>query len=31
MADPVELCSVLRIEYLWGEFQSSELQEAFHG
>ena len=31
MADPVEFCSVLHIEHLWGEFHASELQEAFYG
>ena len=31
MADPTELCSFLCLKLMQGEFQASELQEAFHG
>ena len=31
MADPAELCSFLYLKLVRGEFQASELHEAFHG
>ena len=31
MADPAELCSVLHLECMRGEFRASELQDTIHG